>query len=160
MQHAFSQASTASLDAAHAQRLQCQRQWRGFLGALGQEFAEALPAQELAILMARIGMRFAAQHPLAASDTLPGLQQAMNAVWDVLDWGVVELSQSAAGMEIHHRFSPLVAAFGEAAGGWAVGFLQGAYQQWFDAAGAGGLKVQAAGAPDVLGSVRLRLVTA
>lgn len=160
MQHPPPRANAAPFDAAYAARLQCQRQWRGFLHALGQEFADALPAQEIAVLMARIGTRFAMQHPLSPSDTLPGLQQALNALWDGLDWGMVELSQSATSMRITHHFSPLAAAFGATGAGWAAGFLQGAYQQWFDAAGAGGLKVQVAAAPDALGSVELRLAAA
>lgn len=150
----------AAIDVAYAQRLQCQRQWRGFLKALGQEFAEALPAQELTALMARIGLRFAVQHPLSPSETLAGLQQAMNVIWESTSWGEVELSQSSAGMEVRHRFSPLVAAFGDAGAAWPVGFLQGVYQQWFDAAGAGGLQVQTVGTPDALGNVVLRLSSA
>ncbi len=153
-------ARTATFDADYAQRLQCQRQWRGFLSALAQELSEALPAQENAVLMARIGTRFALQHPLAPSETLTGLQQAMNAVWDRLDWGQVELSQSDASMHIYHRFSPLAAAFGETEAGWAAGFLQGAYQQWLEAAGAGGLSVQVASAPDAAGNVELLLAAA
>lgn len=112
------------------------------------------------MLMARIGMRFAAEHPLPASDTVQGLQDSMNRVWDALDWGAAELGQSPSGMEIAHRFSPLAAAFGEPQAPWATGFLQGAYQQWFDAAGGGGLRVEVAAAADVLGSARLRLVAA
>ncbi|AVO49521.1 cellulose synthase [Melaminivora suipulveris] len=152
--------STAAIDTHQVQRLQCQRQWRGFLHALGQEFAAALSAQDLATLMARIGVRFAAQHPLNPSENVTELQQAMNAVWDALDWGQVELAQAPAGMEIQHRFSPLVAALGETEGSWATGFLQGVYQQWFDAAGAAGLRVQTISALDALGNAHLRLVTA
>lgn len=146
-----------TLDTAYAQQLQCQRQWRGFLTALGQEFSAALPAQDVALLMARIGMRFASQNPLTPSDTVEGLQGAMNAVWGALEWGRVEISQTPAGMDIRHRFSPLAAAFGAPQADWAVGFLQGAYQQWFDSAGAGGLKVQPVTGLDPLGSAQLRL---
>lgn len=145
------------LDTAYAQQLQCGRQWRGFLNALGQEFSAALPAQDVALLMARIGVRFASQNPLAASDTIEGLQAAMNAVWGPLDWGRVDIAQTPAGMDIRHRFCPLAAAFGTSQADWAVGFLQGAYQQWFDSAGAGGLKVQPVTGLDSLGSAQLRL---
>lgn len=146
-----------SMEPAHIHRLQCSRQWRGFMAALAEEFVSALPSQELVTLMARIGMRFAAEHPLPASDTVQGLQDTMNRVWSALDWGVAELEQNPAGMEITHRFSPLAAAFGEPHAPWATGFLQGAYQQWFDAAGGAGLRVQIAAAADTLGSARLRL---
>ncbi len=160
MQHAAPPSSAGSLDETYAQRLQCRRQWRGFLTALGQEFSSALPAQDLALLMARVGERFAAAHPLAPSQTVGALQEAMNGVWDALDWGQVEIASISGGMDIQHRFSPLSAAFGTSGTEWTAGFLQGVYQQWFDAAGAGGLKVQVSAAPDGLGSARLRLGSA
>lgn len=160
MQHAAQHSSAISLDAAYAQRLQCQRQWRGFLTALAQEFAAALPAPDLALLMGRIGVRFAIQHPLAANHTVAELQDAMNQVWESIDWGVVELEAAPAGMEMRHRFSPLVAAFGATEADWAAGFLRGVYQHWFDAAGATGLQVQAMAPLDSLGSVHLRLAAA
>jgi hypothetical protein len=151
---------SSPMEPAHIHRLQCSRQWRGFLTALAEEFVSALPPEELATLMARIGMRFAVEHPLPASDTVQGLQDAMNGVWNALDWGAVELSQSPGGMEITHRFSPLAAAFGEPHGAWATGFLQGAYQQWFDAAGGAGLRVEVAASADTLGTAHLRLAAA
>ena len=60
----------SSMEPAYIHHLQCSRQWRGFLAAQAEEFASALPPQELATLMARIGMRFAAEHPLSARDTV------------------------------------------------------------------------------------------
>ncbi len=144
-------------DIAYTLQLQCGRQWRGFLLALGQEFVSALPPHDLMDLMARIGARFATQHPLAAGDTLTSLEEAINGVWDTLQWGMVELGQTSEAMEIQHRFSPLTAAFGEAGANWAAGFLQGAYQQWLDAAGAQGLKVAVVAPLDAVGSVHLRL---
>ncbi len=150
----------SSMEPAYIHHLQCSRQWRGFLAAQAEEFASALPPQELATLMARIGMRFAAKHPLSARDTVQNLQDAINHAWSALDWGVAELGQSPAGMEITHRFSPLAAAFGEPHADWATGFLQGAYQQWFDAAGGAGLRVEVTAAVDALGTARLRLAAA
>ena len=150
----------SSMEPAYIPHLQCPRQWRGFLAAQAEEFASALPPQELATLMARIGMRFAAEHPLSARDTVQNLQDAINHAWSALDWGVAELGQSPAGMEITHRFSPLAAAFGEPHADWATGFLQGAYQQWFDAAGGAGLRVEVTAAVDALGTARLRLAAA
>ncbi|MBN8797846.1 MAG: hypothetical protein J0H45_00570 [Stenotrophomonas nitritireducens] len=44
----------------------CARQWRGFLQAMAAEFDQALPEEESARLMARIGQRFADAHGLAA----------------------------------------------------------------------------------------------
>ncbi|WP_313079060.1 cellulose biosynthesis protein BcsD [Pulveribacter sp.] len=148
------------MEPAHIHRLQCSRQWRGFLAALAQEFVSALPPEELATLMARIGTRFAVAHPLPNSDTVRGLQDAMNGIWDPLDWGRAELGQNPAGMEVVHHFSPLVAAFGDTHAAWATGFLKGVYQQWFDAAGGSGLRVEVTTAADTLGSARLHLAAA
>lgn len=153
-------APSSAIDPAYVQQLQCSRQWRGVLAALGAEFVSALPQQDLFMLMARVGMRFASAHPLSPSQTVEGLQASMNQVWTALDWGVVELRQTNAGMEVWHRFSPLIAAFGEERGPWVVGLLQGIYQQWLEAAGGAGLRVDVMNAPDLLGSVHLRLVVA
>ncbi len=153
-------APASVIDPAYLQHLQCSRQWRGFLAALGAEFVSALPQQDLFMLMARVGMRFASGNPLAPSQTVEGLQASMNQIWAAFDWGVVELRQTSAGMEIWHRFSPLTAAFGEERGPWVTGFLQGAYQQWLEAAGGAGLRVDVMAVADLLGSVHLRLVVA
>lgn len=152
--------AAASWDLAYVRRLQCDPQWRGFLWALGQEFVHALPESELQTLMARIGARFAEHTALPASPTLPALQQAMNQVWGSMQWGQVQLQQTVAGIEIEHRFSPLAAAFEEAASPWATGFLQGVYQQWLDAVGATGLQVQVITPVDAWGTARLRLAPA
>lgn len=155
-----SYASSISVETTHLQRLQCSRQWRGFLVAMADEFVSALPAQELATLMARIGVRFAAGHPLPACETVQGLQQEMNRVWDLLEWGWAELYQTGEGMEVVHHFSPLTAAFGQTQVPWACGFLQGVYQHWFAAAGAEGLRVDVVSTADAQGTLRLRLVAA
>ncbi len=152
--------ATAVWDLAYARNLQCAQQWRSFLWALGQEFVHALPEQELQILMARIGARFADRIALPACTTLQALQQAMNQVWTDMQWGQVQLQQTASGIEIEHRFSPLAAAFGEATSPWTVGFLQGVYQQWMKAAGAAQLQVQVIAPVDSWGTARLCLSVA
>lgn len=148
------------LDVSYVRQLQCTRQWRGFLAALGAEFVEALPEAELGRLMERIGTRFALDQPLPATDTLPQLEDAMNQLWSGLSWGQVQLRQAVDGLEIEHRYSPLAAAFGEARLSWTAGFLQGVYQQWFEAAGASGLRVQPVRQADALGSLWFRLAAA
>lgn len=134
------------------QQRQCVRQWLGFLSALSAEFAEVLPETQLQELMARIGTRFALANALPSSDTAAGLQDAMNQLWRGLDWGYVQLEQSADGLEITHHYSPLAAAFGQGHMEWATGFLQGAYQQWFEMAGAAGLEVRITQSGDAWGS--------
>ena len=65
----------------------CARQWRGFLRAMAAEFDQALPEEESARLMARIGQRFADAHALPPVATVEALQAAVNAVWTDCEWG-------------------------------------------------------------------------
>ncbi|KAF1050051.1 cellulose biosynthesis protein BcsD [Xylophilus sp.] len=136
---------------------QCARQWRGFLRALAAEFAEALPAADLRALLRRVGARFAVEAPLPALQTLDELQDAFSRVWLAQDWGWVALAQQADHVAIRHEATPLVAAFGPGSEAWAGGFLEGAYQHWFDRQGAPGLQVRQAGAPDRWGGFAFRL---
>ena len=154
--------STASLPANPdiTQRLidqQCSVQWRGFLQALAAEFAAALPPEDLRALMFRVGVRFAAEHPLPACATLDDLQSSMAAVWDRIGWGGVRLQQTAAQLDIHHDLSPLSAAFGQGHAPWSGGFLEGVYQSWFEQAGAAQLRVAQSAPADAWGCIHFQL---
>ena len=120
--------STASLPANPdlTQRLidqQCTVQWRGFLQALAAEFAAALPPEDLRALMFRVGVRFAAEHPLPACATLDDLQSSMAAVWDRIGWGGVRLQQTAAHRAPATRPWNKLHAQSSAAGAERVGLL-------------------------------------
>ena len=142
---------------AYLLQSQCVPQWRGFLHAMGAEFSGALPGDELRELMHRIGMKFAVQHPLPACKTLTSLQEAMTVFWQSIGWGWVSLAQDAMHLSIHHHCAPLVSAFGADHGEWTHGFLQGVYQQWFEAAGSDHLRVSQAAATDAWGSAKFEL---
>lgn len=144
--------------AQHLASQQCAVQWRGFLQALTEEFAASLSPQDLHALMFRVGVRFAAQHPLAPSATLDDLQHSMSAVWERIDWGFVRLTQEAALLNIQHSLSPVSAAFGPQHVPWSGGFLEGVYQSWFEQAGAGALRVVQVDAADAWGCVQFQLV--
>lgn len=146
------------MDLSFTHELQCSRQWRGFLDAMKQEFAAALPAHELKRLMVRVGRRFAQAQPLERRETLQELQQEMNHIWSQCDWGRVQISQTVNGLTITHQYSPLSAAFSAADGEWTTGYLLGVYQHWFEAAGASDLRVELTSAADALGTARFRLV--
>ena len=75
--------------------------------------------------------------PLPALELLPDLEAAMNAVWSEMDWGWVELHDAGDSLRIVHHCAPLEAAFGLAARTWSGAVLEGAYEQWLRAAGAG-----------------------
>lgn len=143
--------------AQHLSQLQCSRQWRGFLQALSAEFTQALSNDELRELMFRVGERFASAHPLDPCTTLSDLQQRMTDVWRSVDWGWVMLTQHKEQLSIVHCCAPLLAGMDKSNVDWSLGFLQGAYQKWFDAAGAGSLKVAPGESTDPWGSASFSL---
>lgn len=138
--------------AQHLSQLQCSRQWRGFLQALSAEFTQVLSNDELRELMFRVGERFASAHPLGPCTTLSDLQQSMTDVWRSMDWGWVVLAQQKEQLSIVHCCAPLLAGMDKSNVDWSLGFLQGAYQKWFDAAGAGSLRVAPGESTDPWGS--------
>lgn len=147
---------TSDVPDALASRV-CSRQWQGFFHALAAEFTEALSPQDLHALMVRVGQRFAVDHALPPCDTLDALQRAMGQVWDRIEWGSVHLAQQADRLEIRHHLAPLAAAFGSDQASWAGGFLEGVYQTWFAAAGAGTLRVAPVAPADAWGNLHLTL---
>ena len=137
------QTTTSAVMLSHYTNTHPSHQWRDFLGALAAEFESELDAAQLRALMVRIGLRFAERHPLPACTTLDALSDALNARWQAIDWGFVELVEAADHLRIRHCCAPL-AAFGDGAATWAPGFLEGAYQHWLQALGAGALSVSLA----------------
>jgi hypothetical protein len=138
-------------------------QWRGFLTALAEEFNDQLDVAELRALMRHIGERFASHAPLPGSnpgsDTIDALQDAINALWDPLDWGRIELVEHADHLLLTHYCAPLN-AFGDAGARWAPAFLEGVYRNWFGALGAEGLQlkqVEAAGADGTVEGISARV---
>ncbi|AVY67867.1 hypothetical protein NZ30_16520 [Xanthomonas translucens pv. undulosa] len=79
----------------HFRTQACSRQWCGFLRALAQEFAEVLAADDLALLMARIGCRFAGTHPIGTCATLDEVQAGVNRVWERMEWGYARFEEQA-----------------------------------------------------------------
>lgn len=108
---------------------------------MAEEFGAELPEQDLAMLMARIGSRFARAHRLLPCATLEELQHAANAVWDNCDWGRCAMDEQADHVQILHAGAPLSVVLEGAA--WSDGFLQGVYEGWFQQLGMlAGLAVQ------------------
>lgn len=137
---------------------QCSRQWKGFLGAMADEFGSQLDTNALRELMQRLGARFAAQFELAPCSTLDELQFAMSKVWVSLDWGWAMLDEQPDHIRIIHNCAPLRAAFGQDALAWTPAFLEGVYQRWFLQQGAAdALAVSQSSAPDDSGCIEYRL---
>lgn len=131
-------------------------QWRGLLGALAAEFEDQLGHDELRQLMARVGARFAAVHPLRACESTTELAAALNAQWRAIQWGYVELVDERDCLRITHYGAPL-RAFGRDGLAWAPAFLQGSYQGWLTSMGATDLDVVQAGPVDDDFAIEFRL---
>lgn len=141
----------------HLAAQQCARQWRGFLHALAEELGATCAPADLRMLSRNAGLRFATSVTLHPCPTLDELQFAVSQQWQALDWGWTQVQQQTDHVEIRHYCSPLVAAFGNSASEWVSGFLEGAYQQWFEQQGADGLQVSQAHPMDSWGCVSFRL---
>ena len=136
---------------------QCAKQWKGFLGAMAQEFGKHSSAAELRALMRRVGESYARQTPLPACHTLDDIQLAASRVWMAQDWGWVTVAEEGDALHLRHYCSPLSAAFGPEGAAWAPAFLEGAYQQWFQQLGAQDLGVTQTADIDHVGCVQFRL---
>jgi hypothetical protein len=120
---------------AYYEEQQCSKQWRGFLGALADEFEDQLGEQKLRALMGRVGERFAIATTLPACETMDELNLVINDVWRELNWGWVVIEDDADHLVILHACAPLAGAFGREGLAWAPGFLEGVYQHWFSVLG-------------------------
>ncbi|MCA8142930.1 MULTISPECIES: cellulose biosynthesis protein BcsD [Burkholderia cepacia complex] len=143
----------------HLLERQVSPQWRGFLEALAGEFSDQLDQDELRQLMARVGVRFAAAHPLGPCESTDDLTNALNSRWREMEWGYAELSDEQAFLRIVHYAAPL-RALGAGHLGWSAAFLQGAYQGWFDSVGAAGLRVTQDVVPQDDARIELRIARA
>ncbi|MCU4117535.1 cellulose biosynthesis protein BcsD [Variovorax sp. N23] len=143
---------------AYYERTACSAQWLAFNRSLAIELSAGLPPEENRRLFARIGARVAQQLPLARCDTLEALEGAFNARWEAIGWGFARLEEGAETLSITHACSPLGVAFGADAAGWTRGFLEGAYQTWFQAQGSPvGLRVQAVADDEESAGTQVRL---
>lgn len=143
----------------HLLERQVSPQWRGFLEALAGEFTDQLDRDELRQLMERVGLRFAAAHPLGPCESTDDLTNALNARWRDMQWGYAELSDEHEFLRIVHYAAPL-RALGNDHLAWSSAFLQGAYQGWFDSVGAAGLRVAQDIAPTDDSRIELRVARA
>ena len=122
------------------------------------EFASQIDAGELRALMKRIGTRFAVNNPIPPCASVGEIQAAMAAVWIDSDWGWVEVDEIDRAMRIVHQCAPLWSAFGAESVDWTPAFLEGVYQQWLVALGAGDtLLVRQVTRMDEFGRIEFRL---
>lgn len=133
-------------------------EWLHFNRALALELAVGLPDAEIRQLFLRIGQRVADALPLPRCEDTLQLQQAFNAHWAALGWGVAVLNEEADALRITHACSPVARQFGPDRGDWASGFFEGAYGRWFESQGLpDGLVVRALPAQEETTLVELRV---
>ena len=107
--------------------------WNAVLNSLIDETFASFGEEQTRHLLLAAGMRAAQAHPLPECDSIPQLEQEVNQYWASFGWGVVTFTEHSDNLEITHEGlpaqTPPLGCFAD--------FLQGMYQQWFRAAGAG-----------------------
>jgi hypothetical protein len=132
--------------------------WAFFLVPFTQELLSHVSADEMRGLARGAGIRAGAEMPLPPCDSLAQMEEAANDYWTQLGWGVVSFREHADHLAIEHSLAPLGATLGIESMGWAAGFLEGIYQEWFVMLGAAQeLQVRQTGDADPYGGLVYRL---
>lgn len=119
---------------------------RFFTVHLMQQLQANANPDDLLPLMQAAGMQAARGMSLPPCQTLTQLQDAINAYWSQLGWGVVALAEHPDHLVIEHMASPLESLLGRTHLEYGAAFLEGVYQEWFVELGAGeSLQVRLAG---------------
>lgn len=103
------------------------------------EMAEGIPEEQAHGFFMAIGRRMAALEPLEGVNDASVLCARINAFWQALDWGEIELAVGRDAIVVRHRDLPTEIA-PDRAGHWArmlLGVLEGAYDSWFRVLGSG-----------------------
>lgn len=116
-------------------------QWSPILRALAQEMclAESGDTASLRALFRGVGRRFAhsVSDQFDGAGSLADLADAFNGLWSELNWGMVDFTEQADHVSIHHYYAPIAEAFGSDNLLWSVGLLEGFYEAGFQRLGAG-----------------------
>lgn len=118
-------------------RQHCSIQWSAFLAAFASELGAQIPANELRVLMARLGNFMAQNLGTPSGNTIAELEASINSIWFDINWGWVRLVEKNDGLFIEHHAAPLQSAFGEDALAWSPAILEGVYAHWFSVISAG-----------------------
>ena len=138
------------------------KQWRLLLGAVAREMTGGEPYEACQEFAHRAGMRYAGLGPLADCTSIDELEAAINARWQLMDWGWINLvDHGNALLIVHHSASNgqlLADAFDDDGAGWVPGFLAGVYQQWLAGVGASErLRVKPVAPVDEFGTIEFDL---
>ncbi len=114
-------------------RQQCSVQWQAFLSAFSAELGQQVPANELRVLMTRLGHFMAQSLPAPSGNTVAELEASINSIWFDMNWGWINLAEKKDELHIEHHAAPLQAAFGADALAWSPAILEGIYAHWLSA---------------------------
>ena len=117
---------------------QVSLQWSPVLRALAAEMSSRSDPKDLRRLFFKIGDRFAKDTEGLFQDvqTISQLEESLNDFWFRTNWGWVDLHEADGSIYITHQAAPLAEAFGDDALEWAIGLLEGFYQNVFNVLGA------------------------
>lgn len=107
--------------------------------ATASEVCEGVPEAQARGFFTAIGRRMAALEPLEGVNDASVLCARINAFWQALDWGEVELAMGRDSIVVRHRDLPKRIAE-DPEGHWATMLLavvEGAYDSWFRSMGSG-----------------------
>lgn len=124
-------------------------QWGFMAQALVHEVASELSPEEARRLLVQAGLRAGQALSLPQCDSIADLEVAANQHWTDLGWGVASFIEHQDHLEIRHEAVPSEVPSIEGVGA----FLEGVYQQWFFALGAGShlhVRQQKSGEPNTL----------
>jgi len=109
--------------------------WSALLNPFLYEVFATLGEEQARHLLVNAGIRAGQDLALPACESIAQLELEANLHWSRLGWGLVTFIEHSDYLEITHECIPAQAPeYGSLAD-----FLQGVYQQWFRAAGAGDL---------------------
>lgn len=103
------------------------------------EVSDGIPEEQARGFFQAIGRRMAALEPLDGVNDASVLCARLNAFWQALDWGEIELAVGKDAFIVRHRDLPVEIA-PDAEGSWTTMLrclLEGAYDCWFRVLGSG-----------------------
>lgn len=138
------------------------KQWRQLLAVMAQEMVSGEPYDGCDDFSHRVGVRYADHSLLPECTSLEELEAAINARWQLMDWGWINLTDQGKSLLIVHHGAGNGQlpgdAFGDDSDGWIPGFLSGVYQQWLASIGAGErLRVKPVAPIDEFGTIEFDL---
>lgn len=118
---------------------QFSRQWRLFMGVLLKGLTATAGREDTEAFFDHMGKKMAQELRIGEQDTVEGLEAAINAHWQELDWGWCQFYAEPNMITIVHDAWPRLE--GSAQGPWCAALaslLRGIYNEWLHGQGGAG----------------------